>query len=333
MTNWVLTDSILIVLVLKSASVHEGVVWRGGGREGEWVGRLFHWAPVNSRCSQSPLQINSVQRRVFLVCSAFSLALCEGVYQPAKHSTLSKNKQTKHTHKKNAASAVSQKRKIMKLKQCQCLKWCFLKTDWKKPKLFVFFMVTNGAPFLYQGRCADECLPVCFPAKVFVSARPAEPGGGFSQGFWTELLHWLQLQTGFVGRCCWISVLLCPYKPNASRLTRLSEVEWDTHISDGSLDESQQISEGVQVFDKWVTTERSRIVAVQHVSSCRHRIIWSFPSVMAFPLWRSPAWGTTVLAWLQTSANRVTTTDFRLLFHFTPAEQHLQTLNTGIKNW
>lgn len=109
-TNCVLADSIL-VLVLKSASVHECVVWR----EGERVGRLFNWAPVNSRCSQSPLQINSVQRRVFLVCSAFSLALCEGVYQSAKHSTLSKNKQRKHTHThKNAASAVRQKKRIMK---------------------------------------------------------------------------------------------------------------------------------------------------------------------------------------------------------------------------
>lgn len=110
-----------------------------------------------------------------------------------------------------------------------------------------------------------------------------------------QLLHWLQLQTGFVGRC-WISVLLCPYKPSVSRLTCWSEVEWDSHISDGSLDESQQISEGVQVFDKWVTTAGDRTGQDCRGSTklCRRRTISSFPSVMPFTLWRSPAGVTTL---------------------------------------
>lgn len=174
-----------------------------GGWEGEWVGRLFHWAPVNSRCSQSPLQINSVQRRVFLVCSAFSLALCEGVYQPAKHSTLSKNKQTKHTHKKkNAASAVSQKRKIMKLKQCQCLKWCFLKTGWKKPKLFVFYG-DKRRPISLPGSLRWWMSPGLLPCKsVCVSAtcrawRELQPG----------ILDWTSALAAATNRICWTLLL------------------------------------------------------------------------------------------------------------------------------
>lgn len=105
-------------------------------------------------------------------------------------------------------------------------------------------MVTNGAPCLHQGRRADERLPVCSSAKVLVSAQPADPGRSLSQGSWTELLHLLQLQTGFVGRCCWISgsVVSVQAKHVTFDLLVRSRVR-----SDGSLDESQQVSE---VFDK-----------------------------------------------------------------------------------